>query len=109
VDWTHLSEYQEQWWAFVNTIMNLWIPEETVHFLTNRASEDGLCSVQLMSAIIIHVDPVWDMCNVSSDFPISVLDSLIFDINSQGDSKLTYVALYLGFGYQDRSLDLRFR
>jgi len=26
VDWMHLSEYQEQWWAFVNTVMNLWIP-----------------------------------------------------------------------------------
>jgi hypothetical protein len=23
VDWMHLSEDQEQWWAFVNTVMNL--------------------------------------------------------------------------------------
>jgi hypothetical protein len=25
VDWTHLAQHREQWWAHVNT-MNLWIP-----------------------------------------------------------------------------------
>ena len=47
VDWMHLSEDQEQWWAFVNTVMNLRIPEEAVHFLTNRASEEGLGGVNV--------------------------------------------------------------
>jgi len=42
----------------MNTIMNLRIPEVTVHFLTDRASEEGLCSVELISAVNIHVDPV---------------------------------------------------
>jgi len=41
------------------------------------------------------------MCHVSSEFPASAIDSLIFDINSQGDSKLIYVALYHAFGYQN--------
>lgn len=61
VDWMFLSEDQEKWWVFVNTVMNLWIPEEIVHFLTNRASEEGLCSVELMSAVNMHVDSVWVM------------------------------------------------
>jgi hypothetical protein len=47
------------------------------------------------------------MCHVSPDFPVSALDSLIFDINSEGESKLVYVVLYQLFGYQERSLDLR--
>ena len=69
VDWMHLSEDQEEWWAFVNTVMNLWIPEETVHFLTNRSSEEGLCLVELMLVVNIHVYSVWVMsCFVG--FPI---------------------------------------
>jgi hypothetical protein len=38
--------------------MNRWVSEETVHFLTDRASEKGLCSVELMTTVNIHVDPV---------------------------------------------------
>jgi hypothetical protein len=69
VDWMHLSENQEEWWAFVNTVMKLWIPEETVHFLTNRASKERLCLVELMSAVNIHVESVWVMsCFIG--FPI---------------------------------------
>jgi hypothetical protein len=40
VEWLHLYEDQEQWWVFVNTVMNLRIPVEAVHFSTNRSSED---------------------------------------------------------------------
>jgi hypothetical protein len=26
VDWIHLVQDREQWWALVNTVMNFWIP-----------------------------------------------------------------------------------
>jgi len=26
VDWIHLAQYRDQWWAFVNTVMNLQVP-----------------------------------------------------------------------------------
>jgi hypothetical protein len=108
VDWMHLYEDQRQWWAFLNTVMNLRIPEEAVHFSTNSTYEERLAWVELISAVIIHVDPVEDMRHIPSDFPVPALDSLIFDINSQGESKLVYVVLYQLFVYLERSLDLRF-
>jgi hypothetical protein len=26
VDWMHLDQDMVQWWAHVNTVMNLWVP-----------------------------------------------------------------------------------
>jgi len=26
VNWMHLAEDREQWWALVNTVMNFWVP-----------------------------------------------------------------------------------
>jgi hypothetical protein len=26
VDWIHLAQYRDQWWAVVNTVMNLQVP-----------------------------------------------------------------------------------
>jgi len=26
VDWIHLAQYRDQWWALVNMVMNLWVP-----------------------------------------------------------------------------------
>jgi hypothetical protein len=26
VDWMHLAQDRDQWWALVNMIMNLWVP-----------------------------------------------------------------------------------
>jgi hypothetical protein len=26
VDWFHLAEDSDQWWAIVNRVMNLWVP-----------------------------------------------------------------------------------
>jgi hypothetical protein len=26
VDWIYLGQNKDQWWDFVNTIMNLWVP-----------------------------------------------------------------------------------
>jgi hypothetical protein len=26
VDWMHLAQDRDQWWALVNMVMNLWVP-----------------------------------------------------------------------------------
>jgi hypothetical protein len=26
VEWMHLDQDREKWWAVVNTVMNLWVP-----------------------------------------------------------------------------------
>jgi len=26
VDWNHLAQYRDQWWALVNMEMSLWVP-----------------------------------------------------------------------------------
>jgi len=28
MDWMHLAQDSDQWWALVNTVMNLWIPQK---------------------------------------------------------------------------------
>jgi hypothetical protein len=35
VDWIHLAQDREQWWAFVNTVMNIWIPHKAGNSLTS--------------------------------------------------------------------------
>jgi hypothetical protein len=34
VDWIDLAEDRDQWWALVNTIMNLWVPQNAGKFLS---------------------------------------------------------------------------
>jgi hypothetical protein len=26
IDWIDLAQERDRWWAFVNTVMNLWVP-----------------------------------------------------------------------------------
>jgi hypothetical protein len=34
VDLMHLAQDREQWWALLNTAMNLWVPQKTGNLLT---------------------------------------------------------------------------
>jgi hypothetical protein len=34
VDWIHLAQDRNQWWALVNTVMNLPFPQKMGNFLT---------------------------------------------------------------------------
>jgi hypothetical protein len=38
VDWIHLAHDGDQWWAVVNMIMNLWVPQKAGNFLTSLVS-----------------------------------------------------------------------
>jgi hypothetical protein len=33
IDWIYLSQDREKWWAIVNTVMNLQVPENARNFL----------------------------------------------------------------------------
>jgi hypothetical protein len=33
VDWIHLAQGRDQWWALVNTVLNLWVPQKFWEFL----------------------------------------------------------------------------
>jgi hypothetical protein len=35
VDWMHLAQDRDQWWDFVNTLMNLRVPHKAGNFLTS--------------------------------------------------------------------------
>jgi len=35
VDWIHLTQDRNQWQAFVNMVMNLWVPKKAGNFLTS--------------------------------------------------------------------------
>jgi hypothetical protein len=35
VDWMHLVHDSDQWWALVNTVINLQVPLKAGHFLTS--------------------------------------------------------------------------
>jgi hypothetical protein len=32
MDWIHLAQDRDQWWAVVNTVMNLWVPYNVGNF-----------------------------------------------------------------------------
>jgi hypothetical protein len=35
VDWMHLAQDREKWWALVNMVMNIWVPYKVRNFLTS--------------------------------------------------------------------------
>jgi hypothetical protein len=34
VDWMHLAQDMDEWWAVVNIVMNFWVPQKAGNFLT---------------------------------------------------------------------------
>jgi hypothetical protein len=55
VYWIHLAHNRDQWQALLNIVMNFKIPQNVgnfmTHSLTHTASQEGLCSVELVSGI----------------------------------------------------------
>jgi hypothetical protein len=49
IEYIHLTQDRIQWFAFVNTEMNLWVSQKAGNLLTERmlASQETLCSVEL--------------------------------------------------------------
>ena len=35
MDWIKLAQDRDRWWALVNEVMNLWVPENMGNFLTS--------------------------------------------------------------------------
>ena len=35
LDWSYQAQDRDRWWALVNTVMNLWVPYNGGHFVTN--------------------------------------------------------------------------
>ena len=33
--WIDLAEDRDRWWALVNSVMNLWVPQDVGNFLTS--------------------------------------------------------------------------
>jgi hypothetical protein len=48
VDCIHLAQDKNQWWAVVNTVMNLWVPLQAVNFLTSRVT------ISFSRRIVLH-------------------------------------------------------
>jgi hypothetical protein len=46
VNWIHLTQDRDQWWALMTTVMNLWVPLNPGN-LTEQllASQEGLCPI----------------------------------------------------------------
>jgi hypothetical protein len=38
MDWTHLAHDRDKWWALVNTVMKLGVPQNARNFLTSWVS-----------------------------------------------------------------------
>jgi hypothetical protein len=37
MDWIHLDQGNDQWWALVNMVMNLHVPQNDEEFLSTRS------------------------------------------------------------------------
>jgi len=59
MDWIHLAQYWGRWRAHVPAVMNLRNPQNVKNFLTSRASQEGLCSMEwvINCPEILHVFP----------------------------------------------------
>jgi hypothetical protein len=49
VNWIHLAQDRDQWWVLVNTVMNLWVPQNAGNFLTTLVAisvsrKNAVCS-----------------------------------------------------------------
>jgi len=55
-DWIRLDQKRDEWWALVNTIMNLQIPQNKGIFWTNRGTV-GFSKRTLFHAISLSVYP----------------------------------------------------
>jgi hypothetical protein len=49
MDWIHLAQDRDQWRTLVNTVMNIWVPQNVGKFLSSwqpAASQEGLISME---------------------------------------------------------------
>jgi hypothetical protein len=48
VDWIHLAQDMDHWWAFVWSVMNLWVQQDIGCFVTDELSalQKVLCSME---------------------------------------------------------------
>jgi hypothetical protein len=49
VDWIHLAQDRDQWWAVVNTVTNFWFQLKVENFVLDEqflASQEGLCGME---------------------------------------------------------------
>jgi hypothetical protein len=50
VDWRHLDQDTDHWWALVNTVMNLWLPQHSKNLTGLKAINfSGFSSKELVS------------------------------------------------------------
>ena len=51
MDWIDLAEDRERWWAFVDMVMNIWVPYNVGIWLAENwlGFHEGLCSMELLS------------------------------------------------------------
>jgi hypothetical protein len=62
VDWINLAQDRNKWRAVLNIVMNFLLPYslEVLDQLRNLASQEGVCSMDLMMIIIIIISVLWD-------------------------------------------------
>jgi hypothetical protein len=48
VDWIHLAQVRGQWWALVDTVMNLRVPYKVGNFMTS------LVTISFSRGVLLH-------------------------------------------------------